>query len=91
MGKIAFVFSGQGDQSPGMGKDIAEKYSAASSVYEMCDRLRPGTSSQCFEGTEEELKETSRKEIKQRAREYLANTTAQIKILKQRIKKENLS
>ena len=58
MGKIAFVFSGQGDQSPGMGKDNAEKYSAASSVYEMCDRLRPGTSSQCFEGTEEELKET---------------------------------
>lgn len=42
-------------------------------------------------GWEEELKETSRKEIKQRAREYLANTTAQIKILKQRIKKENLS
>lgn len=58
MGKIAFVFSGQGDQSPGMGKEIAEKYPAASSVYEMCDRLRPGTSSQCFEGTEEELKET---------------------------------
>lgn len=58
MGKIAFVFSGQGDQSPGMGREIAEKYPAASSVYEMCDRLRPGTSSQCFYGTEEELKET---------------------------------
>lgn len=58
MDKIAFVFSGQGEQYPGMGKDFAEKYPAALSVYEMCDRLRPGTSAQCFAGTEEELKET---------------------------------
>ncbi len=58
MGKIAFVFSGQGDQYPGMGKELAEKYPAASIVFGMCDRLRPGTSTQCFEGTEEELKET---------------------------------
>ncbi len=42
-------------------------------------------------GWEEELEESSRREIRQRAREYLANTTAQIKILKRRIKKENLS
>lgn len=58
MGKIAFVFSGQGDQYPGMGKELAEKYSAAASVYEMCDRIRPGTTSQLFFGSEEELKET---------------------------------
>lgn len=58
MGKIAFVFSGQGDQYPGMGKDLAEKYSVASSVYELCDSIRPGTSAQCFSGTEDELKET---------------------------------
>lgn len=58
MGKIAFVFSGQGDQYPGMGKEFAEKYPAAAAVYEMCDGIRPGTSAQCFEGTEEELKET---------------------------------
>lgn len=58
MGKIAFVFSGQGDQHSGMGKEFAEKYPAAAAVYETCDRLRPGTSHQCFEGTEEELKET---------------------------------
>lgn len=58
MGGIAFVFSGQGDQYPGMGKELVQKYPAAASVYEMCDSLRPGTSAQCFEGTEEELKET---------------------------------
>lgn len=58
MGKIAFVFSGQGDQYPGMGKELAEKYSVAASVFSMCDSIRPGTSVQCFEGTEDELKET---------------------------------
>ena len=58
MGKIAFVFSGQGDQYPGMGKELSEKYPVAASVYAMCDGIRPGTSAQCFEGTVEELKET---------------------------------
>lgn len=58
MGKIAFVFSGQGDQYPGMGKQLAEKYPVAASVFEACDSIRPGTSCQCFGGTEEELKET---------------------------------
>lgn len=58
MGKIAFVFSGQGDQHPGMGKELAEKYSSAKAVFDMCDGIRSGTSVQCFEGTDEELKET---------------------------------
>lgn len=58
MGKIAFVFSGQGDQYPGMGKELAEKYPVAAQIYGLCDELRPGTSTQCFEGTEDELKET---------------------------------
>lgn len=59
MGGIAFVFSGQGDQHPGMGKAIWEDYEAAARVFAMCDALRPGTSRQCFEGTAEELKETA--------------------------------
>ena len=58
MGKIAFVFSGQGDQFPGMGKEMYETYPAAKKIYDQCDKIRPGTSAQCFHGTEEELKET---------------------------------
>ena len=58
MGKVAYLFSGQGDQHPGMGKALAEKYPAAAVVFEMCDRLRPGTSGQCFAGTAAELMET---------------------------------
>ena len=58
MGKIAFVFSGQGDQFPGMGKDLYEKYPVAKKIFDLCDEIRPGTSAQCFHGTEDELKET---------------------------------
>ncbi len=58
MGKIAFVFSGQGDQFPGMGRDLYERYPAAKRAFDLCDGIRPGTSKQCFEGTDEELKET---------------------------------
>ena len=58
MGKVAFVFSGQGDQYPGMGRELVKKYPAAAQLYALCDRLRPGTSAQCFGGSEEELRET---------------------------------
>lgn len=59
MGKVAFVFSGQGDQYPGMGKALYEVYPAARDVFDMCDAIRPATSAQCFEGSEAALQETA--------------------------------
>ncbi|MCH5304290.1 MAG: ACP S-malonyltransferase, partial [Ruminococcus sp.] len=58
MGKIALVFSGQGAQYPGMGKELYENSSAARAVFDMADSIREGTSKQCFEGTLEELSVT---------------------------------
>ena len=58
MGKIAFVFSGQGAQYSGMGKAMYEAYPSAKAVFDMADSVREGTSKQCFEGTAEELCQT---------------------------------
>ena len=55
MGKIAFVFSGQGAQYSGMGKELYDASPAAKATYDMADSIRNGTSKQCFEGTAEEL------------------------------------
>ena len=55
MGKIAFVFAGQGAQYSGMGQSLCEASPAAKAVFDAADKLRPGTSEQCFTGTAEEL------------------------------------
>jgi [acyl-carrier-protein] S-malonyltransferase len=59
MGKVVFVFPGQGSQYPGMGRELAEKYSAARAIFDEADKaLGFSLSKICFEGTEEELKQT---------------------------------
>ena len=79
MGKIAFVFSGQGDQYPGMGKELYEQYPVAAEVFDLCEALRPGTLAQCFEGSEQELKETKNTQPCLFAMELAAATVLQDK------------
>lgn len=58
MGKIAFVFAGQGAQYPGMGKALYESSPAARAVFYAAEAERPGTLAQCFEGDKETLSRT---------------------------------
>jgi [acyl-carrier-protein] S-malonyltransferase len=59
MGKIAFLFPGQGSQSTGMGRGLAEQYPAARRVFEEADEILGfPISTLCFEGPDDELKKT---------------------------------
>src|ERR1041384_2649519 len=56
---IAYIFPGQGSQHPGMGKELAEKFSAAQKVFEEADdALGFALSNLCFNGPAEQLQLT---------------------------------
>ncbi|CAN5485447.1 ACP S-malonyltransferase [soil metagenome] len=58
--KIALLFSGQGAQSVGMGKDLATEFPVAADIFKKADEILGYSLSQiCFEGPAEELTKTS--------------------------------
>jgi [acyl-carrier-protein] S-malonyltransferase len=60
MSKIAYVFPGQGSQSVGMGKELCENSDLAKEVFASANEaLGFDLTTICFEGPEENLKQTS--------------------------------
>lgn len=80
VGKIAFLFPGQGSQSVGMGKIYAEKSPSAKTILEKADAVLGFSISQImFEGPEEKLRET---DITQPA--LFTTSAAALELLKER-------
>lgn len=58
MSQIAVVFSGQGAQSPCMGKNLYDNFEAAKKIFKDAEDIAPGITDMCFNGSKEELGKT---------------------------------
>jgi [acyl-carrier-protein] S-malonyltransferase len=80
---LAFLFPGQGSQTVGMGKDLAEKFPIARQTFEEADEALGYRLSQvCFDGPEDQLRLT---EITQPA--ILTVSVAALRVLETRVPK----
>lgn len=80
MGKVAFIFSGQGAQYVGMGKEIVENFDVAKETFELANEALPfDLNKLILEGPQDELNKT---EITQPA--ILTTSIAILKVLEEK-------